>query len=86
MNKEAFYSDLRTNLKAYIDKVCEDHAPLLIKQRNGDNVVVISEEDYTSLEETAYLSSPPNNLKRVLTAQKRHSGKTLEDVKREFGI
>ena len=84
MNKETSYSELRASLKSHLDDVCDDHTPLLVKRRNGENVVMISEEDYTSLEETAYLSSSPTNLHRLLSAKDRKNGFDLEDIKREL--
>ena len=42
------YSDLRKNLKATMDKIISDHEPVIITRRNGDNVVMVSYEDYTT--------------------------------------
>lgn len=86
MNYSLSYSDVRKNLKGYLDKVCLDHLPLLITRQRGENVVLISEEDYLSLEETAYLSRSPKNMQRLLEALNRTEGKSLSDVKDEFGI
>ena len=86
VNNEISYSAARENLKKHFDKVCEDHEPLLISRRNGDNIVVVSEEDYRALEETAYLSKSPKNLKRLLEALSRESGLSLESLKNDLGI
>ena len=86
LNNETSYSNARENLKTFFDKVCSDHEPLLVSRRGGENVVIISEEDYLALEETAYLSKSPENLKRILEALSRDSGKSLEDVQNELGI
>ena len=45
------YSELRQKLKARMDKVCVDHAPLLVTRQNGDPVVMMSLAEYESLEE-----------------------------------
>jgi len=59
------YSDLRKNLKTTMDKISTDHEPIIITRRNGDNVVMLSYEDYAAIEETAYLLKSPNNAKRL---------------------
>ena len=49
------YSDLRQNLKSYMDKVYFDHDPLIITRRNNENLVLLSIDEYNSLIETSYL-------------------------------
>ena len=49
------YSDLRRNLKAYMDKVYNDYEPLIISRKNSENVVLLSVHEYNSLIETDYL-------------------------------
>jgi antitoxin YefM len=62
------YSAARANLARTMDRVCEDHEPIIIT-RNGDpSVVMVSLEDYKSLEETAYLLRSPANARRLLAA------------------
>ncbi|MBN2444856.1 MAG: type II toxin-antitoxin system prevent-host-death family antitoxin [Spirochaetales bacterium] len=59
------YSDLRKNLKSVMDQIITDHEPVIITRRNGDNVVIVSYEDYAAIEETAYLLKSPKNAKRL---------------------
>lgn len=63
------YSAARANLAKTMDRVCNDHEPLIIT-RNGEqqSVVMLSLDDYKALEETAYLLRSPANAKRLLTA------------------
>jgi antitoxin YefM len=86
MKHEISYSEMRKSLKSYLDRVCVEHEPLLVTRRNGENVMLLSEDDYRSLEETAYLSRSPKNLKRLLEALNRKEGKTLDEVRKELGI
>jgi antitoxin YefM len=60
------YSELRKNLKDYLDQVYEDHEPLIITRKNNQNVVVLSIEEYNSLIETNYLLLNSANSKRLL--------------------
>jgi antitoxin YefM len=60
------YTAARANLADTMDKVCEDHEPVIIT-RNGSEqaVVMMSLEDYKALEETAYLLRSPKNARRL---------------------
>lgn len=55
------YTQLRGNLKSFMDKVCEDHEPIAVVRNKGENAVLMSLEDYNSIEETCYLLSNPAN-------------------------
>jgi antitoxin YefM len=61
----ATYSDFRQNMKSFLDAVVKTHKPLFITRKQGEELVVMSKEDYTSLQETLYLLSNPNNSKRL---------------------
>jgi antitoxin YefM len=60
------YSQARENLAKTMDKVCDDHSPMIITRKNQRSVVMMSLEDYEALEETAYLLRSPKNARRLL--------------------
>ena len=60
------YSEARDNLKAMIDKVVDDHAPLAITRQRGEGAVLISASEWASIEETLYLLRSPKNAERLL--------------------
>lgn len=62
------YASARANLARTMDRVCNDHVALIITRRGEQAVVMLSLEDYQSLEETAYLLRNPSNAKRLLSA------------------
>lgn len=62
------YSTLRANLASAMDRVCDDHEVLIITRNGDQGVVMLSLEDYKTLEETAYLLRTPTNAKRLLSA------------------
>lgn len=62
------YTAARANLASTMDRVCEDHEPLIITRNGDQSVVMVSLEDYKALEETAYLLRNPANAKRLLAA------------------
>ena len=73
------YSAARANLARTMDRVCNDHEPLIITRNGGQSVVMLSLEDYQALEETAYLLRIPANAKRLLSATAQlASGKGTE--------
>ena len=59
------YSSFRTNLASTLDRVNENHKPVLITRQNGKPAVVISLEDFQSYEETFYLMASPKNAERI---------------------
>ena len=62
------YSETRANLKAVLDRVVDDCVPIVITRQRGKPVVMISMDDWNSMQETRYLLSTPNNAKRLLDA------------------
>jgi antitoxin YefM len=60
------YSEARSKLAETMEKVCDDHAPIIITRKNARSVVMISLDDYEALEETAYLLRSPKNARRLL--------------------
>jgi len=62
------YSAARANLAKTMDRVCDDHEPLIITRNGEQSVVMVSLDDYKALEETAYLLRSPTNAKRLLAA------------------
>ena len=71
------YTDLRGNLKKFLDEVCDSHAPLVVTRQNGRNVIIVSEEDYEGLAETAYLLRSPKNAARLLASMEAAGGGEL---------
>jgi len=67
------YSAARNNLSKTIDKVNEEHAPVIITRQNGSAAVLMSLDDFNAYEETAYLLHSPANAARLL--------KAIQDVK-----
>jgi antitoxin YefM len=51
-----------------MDKVCSGHAPVVITRNRDQSVVLLSLEDFESLEETAHLLRGPANAKRLMDA------------------
>ena len=73
------YSAFRSHLAKTLDKVNDDHKPVLITRQKGKPAVVISLEDFKSYEETAYLMASPKNAQRLSQAiAEVEAGKTVK--------
>jgi len=70
------YSSVRKNLVKTMEKVCDDHSPVIVTRKNARAVVIMSLEDYHAIEETAYLLRSPANAERL-----QQSIKQAEDGK-----
>jgi antitoxin YefM len=62
------YSDTRANLKEVMDRVVEDHQPVVITRQKAEAVVMVSLADWNAMEETVHLLSTPNNAERLREA------------------
>jgi antitoxin YefM len=62
------YTAARANLAATMNRVCDDHEPLIITRNSEQSVVMMSLDDYKALEETAYLLRSPKNTQRLLAS------------------
>ena len=76
--KAITYTAARESLASTMDRVCLDHDPVIITRNRDQAVVMISLEDYESLEETAYLLRSPANARRLLDS--------ISDLKGSGGI
>lgn len=73
------YSSARSNLAETMEKVCDDHAPVIITRKAAKPVVMMSLDDYEALEETAYLLRSPKNVRRLMESiAQAEAGKTVE--------
>ena len=64
--KAITYTAARQNLAQTMEKVCKDHAPVIVTRKTTNSVVIMSLEDYEALEETAYLLRSPKNARRLI--------------------
>ena len=73
------YSSFRSHLASTLDKVNDDHKPVLITRQNGKPAIVMSLEDFKAYEETVYLMASPKNAARLNQAiAEVEEGKTIQ--------
>ena len=69
------YSQVRENMKTYMDKATNDFETIIVT-RKDKNVVIISEEAYNNLLENAYLLKAKANYDWLMESKKQlESGK-----------
>ena len=73
------YTSARENLASTMEKVCMDHAPIIITRKNESPVVMMSLEDYQAMEETTYLLRSPANARQLFESiAELEAGKGIE--------
>ena len=72
------YTDLRLNLKKWLDLVVDDVEELVIKRKDNKDLVLVSLAEYNSLKETSYLLSGRNRDVLMKSLREAKSGKSEE--------
>lgn len=66
------YSTVRRELVETMERVCNDHAPVIVTRKNARSVVMMSLEDYNAIEETNYLLRNPKNAEHLRQSLKQY--------------
>lgn len=61
-------SEARANLFSLVEQVNQDHTPRVITSRKGD-AILLSREDWESIQETLYLQSIPGLVESITEAE-----------------
>jgi len=65
----------RDNLKYYVEQVVDDHMPLKVTRRAGEDFVVISAEDWARDQETLYVLKNNHLMRQIADSAVTHAGK-----------
>jgi antitoxin YefM len=88
MPRALTYSKLRAELKSVLDEVCDNRDVVYVSRRKGGDVVILSRDDYESLDETAHLLKSPANARRLTEAMNADLSEfvpvSLEQLRREI--
>ena len=63
------YSNLRDNMKNYMDQVTDDYETMIVTRKNNRNVVILSEESYNNLMENAHILGTKANYDGLMEAK-----------------
>ena len=73
------YTSLRQHLSSIMDKIELNRSVYKISRKNHQNLVMMTEDDYNSLQETLYLLSSAKNSSRLFESMKQaESGDFVE--------
>ena len=61
------YTNLRDNMKSYMDQVTDDYETMIVTRKNNKNVVMMSEEAYNNLMENVYVMGNKANYDIITT-------------------
>ena len=79
------YTNLRDNMKTYMDKVTDDYETMIVTRKDNKNVVMLSEETYNNLMENVYVMGNKANYDWLMESKAQlengnFSGKKLAEV------
>lgn len=64
------FTEARNNLKSIFDDVYHNSDEIIVNRKNGENVVIISLDQFNAMNETEYLMRSANNKKHILASLK----------------
>ncbi|NHE58794.1 type II toxin-antitoxin system Phd/YefM family antitoxin [Cyclobacterium plantarum] len=68
-------TELRKSMKRHLDYVSKDSGTIIVPRKSGQHaVVMISEEEYNSINETLHLMSTKANRERLEESIQQHKG------------
>ena len=70
--REMSVHQFRSNLKEAVEKVIEEHVPLRITRRSGDDFVIVSAEDWEQEQETLYVLQNRSLMEQIERSLKTH--------------
>ena len=71
--------ELGQRLTAYMNEVCASREPLLVTRKNAQTVVMLSLEEFESMQETLHLLRSPANAEWLLqSTQQAETGRVIE--------
>lgn len=65
------YSNLRNNMKSYMDKVTDDYETMIVTRKNAKNIVMISEETYNNMLENMHLLGNQANYNWLMESKRQ---------------
>ena len=72
------YTNLRDNMKTYMDKVTDDYEIVIVTRKDNKNVVMISEETYNNLMENVHVMGNKVNYDWLMESKAQlESGKVV---------
>lgn len=76
------YTNLRDNMKSYMDKITDDYETMIVTRKDNKNVVMLSEESYNNMMENIYVTGNKSNYDWLMEsrAQLEKGNATMHDL------
>lgn len=65
------YTNLRENMKSYMDKVTDDYETMIVTRKDNKNVVMLSEESYNNLMENIHVMGNKANFDWLMESKEQ---------------
>ena len=75
------YTNLRDNMKTYMDKVTDDFETMIVTRKDNKNIVMISEESYNNLMENIYVMGNKSNYDWLMESKRQLENGNLSSHK-----
>jgi len=69
-------NQFRDNLKSYVEQTVNDHEPIKVTRRAGDDFVVMSADDWEREQETLHILQSSNLMKQIAASMKTHQSES----------
>ncbi len=69
-------NQFRDSLKSFVERVIQDHTPLRVTRRSGEDFVVISAEDWEREQETLYVLQNSSLMSQIAQSLQTHTART----------
>ena len=84
-------NQFREKLKHFVEQVIQNHQPLKVTRRNGEDFVVISAEDWAREQETLYVLQNQSLMQQIAESSLTHQVNqgyqpSQEDLNEIFGL
>ena len=66
----------RDNLKAFVERIVAEHAPLKVTRRSGEDFVIVSADDWEREQETLYVLQNTSLMKQIADSLQTHNNRT----------
>ncbi|MFI4955900.1 MAG: type II toxin-antitoxin system Phd/YefM family antitoxin [Gammaproteobacteria bacterium] len=79
-------NQFRDKLRYYVDLATKNHEPVTVTRRSGDDFIVISLDDWQSLEETLYVLQNQSLMKQIeesAETNKKKKGRPLSQEEQD---
>jgi antitoxin YefM len=78
------YKDFRNQMDVYVNQAIQHHHVLTVKHDDAKAFVIMSEQDYGSMQETMYVLSNPILMRQISDSLSthKHTIRSLDDFKR----